>query len=206
MAAETWPEMPPQQAARVNYVIKFLQTGDRKKARATAGIRSTKTHNNIIQMLQRHGSLAEAAHHREPTKFTEEVFLAAKEYLIDNNDTPLTSKDVVAHLLEEGLVQPPTNEHNFLAAFSSWVVAQGCHLQVGARSLVFSITERDAEKRLLWVRVLRQQLKKQFKLEDMIFVDETQFEEGPHPKGRTVSWAPTSRTATHSHTEVMQAA
>jgi mRNA-degrading endonuclease YafQ of YafQ-DinJ toxin-antitoxin module len=206
MAAEGWPEMPAQQAARVNYVIKFLQTGSRKDARKDSGIKSTKTHNSIIQMLQRHGSLAEAGHHREPTKFTEEVFLAAKEYLIDNNDTPLTAKDVVAHLLEEGLLQPPTNEHNFLAAFGSWVAAQDCHLQVGARSLVFQITEGDAAKRLLWVQQLRRQLRKEFKLEDMIFVDETQFEEGPHPKGRTVPWAPPSRTATHSHTEVMQAA
>jgi hypothetical protein len=198
--------MPAQQAARVNYVLRFMETGSKEEARAFSGISSPKTHNSIIKMLRERGSLGEAGHKRQHTKFTDEVLLAAKEYLIDNNDTPLTTKDVMAHLLEGGWLEPPTNEHNFLAAFASWVADQGCHLHVGDRSVIFNVTEVDAQKRLQWVKELRRQLGKEFQLEDMIFVDETQFEEGPHPKGRAFPQAPLSITATHSHTQAMEAA
>jgi hypothetical protein len=178
-----WPEMSNQQRKRTRYVASFLETGDRAQALLVSGFKSLGTHARIVDMLRRKGSLAESSHQREPIKFTPEVMVAAKDYLVDNQDTPLSTADVVAHLEGECYLEPPTDNHRFLAAFASWVAEQGWSLQVGSRGLIFNITEEAAEERLDWVRYYRPMLGEQYKLEDIIIVDETSFEEGPHPKG-----------------------
>jgi len=125
MADSRWPKMPEQQKKRTRYVINYLETGSHEKALEASGIRSPKTHASIIRMLKRNGTLEESAHEREPCKFTPDVMEAAKNYLIEEQDTPKSTAEVVAYLEGVGHLEPPTNNHNFLAAFSSWVVEQG---------------------------------------------------------------------------------
>ena len=49
--------------------------------------------------------------------------------------------------------------------------------------MIFQITEEGAQERLDWVQHYRPRLGKEYRLEDIMIVDETTFEEGPHPKG-----------------------
>lgn len=192
--------MSEQQRKRTRYVACFLETGSRAQALLASGFKDSGTHQRIVKMMKTKGSLAESAHQREPIKFTPEVMVAAKDYLVDNQDTPLSTAELVAHLEGEHYLDPPTSDHRFLAAFASWVAEQGWTLQVGTRGLIFAITEEGAEKRLDWVRYYRPMLGEQYKLEDIIIVDETTFEEGPHPKGK-LEQAPPSAVTHHRHSK-----
>lgn len=177
-------KMPRQQKKRILYVTTFLETGDRAKAMKVSHIKDPRTHDRIVEMLKASGSLAESSHARGREKFTDDVMAAAKEYLVDNQGIPLSTVDVVAYLEGLCLLEPPTNNHNFLAAFTAWVEAKGWSLHINSRQQIFKITGRGAQERLEWVQYYRPQLGEQFHLEDMIIVDETTFEEGPHPKGK----------------------
>lgn len=176
--------MSRQERKRLRYVIGYMKTGDRTMAMTASSIKDSRTHNSIVAMLEQRGTLAEAAHVREREKFKGDVMVAAKDYLVENQDTPLSTVDVVAYLEGMGYLEPPTNNHNFLGAFTSWVVEQGWSLHINSRQQIFRITEEGAEERLEWVQYYRPQLGQQVQLEDIIIVDETMFEEGPHPKGK----------------------
>lgn len=184
MDTSGWPNMPIQQMKRTAYVISYLETGDRKTARDVSGIHDSRTHDKIVKKLKKLGSLVESPHAREREKFTDDVMLAAQEYLVGEQDIPLSTADVVAYLEGQKKLVPPTNKHNFLAAFSEWVLAQGWSLHVNSRERIFKITEKAAQERLEWVQYYSSKLGQEFQRRDMIIVDETTFEEGPHPKGK----------------------
>jgi hypothetical protein len=184
MDTSGWPKMPDQQRKRTAYVISYLETGDRKTARTVSGIKDNRTHNQIVDKLKKTGSLAESAHARQREKFTDDVMQAAQEYLVGEQDIPLSTADVVAYLEGQKILKSHTNKHNLLAAFTEWVVAQGLSLHVNSREHIFRITEKGAQERLEWVQYYNSKLGEEFQLRDMIIVDETTFEEGPHPKGK----------------------
>lgn len=179
-----WGDMPRQQQKRTLYLLTYLETGSKKRAEAVAGYGSKNTLKRLCKMLRDRGNLAEAEHVREPVKFTDDVFHEAKDYLVDNHARPISTTEVIAYLEHRRLLHSPTNTHNFLGHFAAWVAEQGWTLSVSCRGMIFQITEERAYQRLEWVRAIRPQLGRDFQLGDIIIVDETTFEEGPHPKGK----------------------
>jgi hypothetical protein len=108
----------------------------------------------------------------------------AQKHLVDNADRALTTEDLVRELEQGGHLTAPTDCHNFLVRFKEYLAAHDLTLQVGATSTIFRITEDSALERLSVSGNLLQLLTTGAQLQDFVFVDETTFEESPHPKGR----------------------
>jgi hypothetical protein len=178
MVTTKWGPMPQQQAGRIQYVIRFL-----KKHAQRAGPQS-QYHRRLIAHLMKCGSFAEAPHHRAPDKFTDAVMAKAQETLLGKADGTFATPDLVAALENKGVLQPPTNHHNFLSHFKVYLSAQDLTLTVGDTSTIFRITERTAKERLDWAKHMCILMKNPGMLQRIVFADETTWEESPHPKGR----------------------
>jgi hypothetical protein len=178
-----WLDMAKQQRDRLLFTIRMLEIA----GPCVANESLQHSHNylpRLIEHLKTYGTFAEAAHHKAPTKFTDAVMAAAQQQLLDSADSALTTADLVHALEQAGLLTAPTDSHNFLVRFKEHVAAQGLTLQVGATSTIFRITEESALERSSVARTLLQLAPTDARLQDFIFVDETTFEESPHPKGR----------------------
>lgn len=178
-----WPDMAKQQRDRVLFTIAVLELASPYVAAESL----EHSHNylpRLIEHLKTYGTFAEAPHHKPPTKFTDGVMAAAQQLLVDSADSALTTTDLVHALEQAGCLAAPTDNHNFLVRFREYVAAQGLTLQVGDTSTIFRITEESALERYSVSAKLLQLVPTDAALQDFIFVDETHFEESPHPKGR----------------------
>lgn len=178
-----WPPMPAQERDRVAYMIHVLR-GGAPAAVATALGHSHNYPPRVLKHLEQHGTFAEVQHHRAPVKFTSDVMAAAQQKLLDRADEPLTTGDLVQLLEHDGMLTPPTDHHNFLVHFKEHLAGQDLTLQVGATDMIFRITEESAAERCSVCDTLLKLAPTDAALEQFIFVDETTFEESPHPKGK----------------------
>jgi hypothetical protein len=182
MDPSKWPEWAKQTKQRLLYIIQFLKTGSRVRAAKAAGYRSHNDHRRVVDHLEKWGRLTEAPHNRPPAKFTNAVMEEAKEQLLAC-DHDLTAEKLVGLLQQQGVLQAPTNCHNFLQHFEGYLGQQGLTLSKGDTSSIFRITEKTAEERFSFCHRNHPLLATTYKLENMVVCDETTFEESPHPKG-----------------------
>ena len=189
--------MPKQKKQRLVFIAEYLLTGDDRAAAKKAELSSRHARVRIAEHIQKYGTLDEAPHARESTKFTPQVFQAALDYLLAKADAPPCTPEVIAHLEQQQLLQSPTDNHNFIIHWKAWLADQGLSLRVAARNKIFDISEENKQQRLTWVRQRRAELGAEYELEDIIFVDETTFEEGPHPKGDCSVLLPYSQFKQH---------
>jgi hypothetical protein len=178
-----WGDKAQQEKDRVLYTIRVLEGATPSAAAASLG-HSHNYNARLVEHLKKHGTFAEAEHHKAPTKFTPEVMAAAQQLLLDSADRALTTADLVHELEQAGLLTAPTDNHNFLVRFQEHLAAQELALQVGATSTIFKITEESALERYSVSGKLLQLAPTDVALQHFIFEDETTFEESPHPKGR----------------------
>lgn len=175
--------MPEQEAKRLKFTLGYLATGSDAAAAEFSGLSPQHTRARLVDHLAKHGSFSEAPHPRESPKFTPQVLEEAKHYMVDAGDVRYTCGDVIAHLVEDGLLDLPVNHTNFLRRFGEYLAGQGYTLVVNSRSMIFEITPEAARQRAATAQQFLQELGSDYQLEDIIFEDETTFEEGPHPKG-----------------------
>jgi hypothetical protein len=178
-----WPDLTHQEKDRVIHMILVLEGTPPATAAATLG-HSHNYSTRLAEHLKKYGTLAEAEHHKAPTKFTDEVMAAAQQHLLDSADRAYTTKQLVRELEEAGWLAAPTDAHNFLVRFKQYLADKDLTLQVGATSTIFRITEESAAERYSMSGKLLQLAPTDAALQDFIFTDETHFEESPHPKGR----------------------
>jgi hypothetical protein len=167
---------------RTKYVAAILQGHTTDAAKEIAGARGNSYHTNTLNHLLKYGTLAEAAHHRAATKFTDDVLAKAMEELIDNEDKPMNESEFVAFLHEKQILQPPTDNRRFIDALKAYVEEQGCTLITRDTTTTFAIKEQTAEERVAVSHKILQMMDNTVPLRDWIFVDETVIEESPHPK------------------------
>lgn len=178
-----WGDKPQQEIDRVLYAICVL--GGTPPSAAAASLGHTHHYGpRLVEHLKKYGTFAEAEHNRAPSKFTPEVMAAAKQQLLDMADTELTTEDLVRELEQRGWLTAPTNCHNFLVRFKEYLAAHDLTLQVGSTSMIFRITEESASEREKVARKLLELVPNDAALQNIVFEDETTFEESPHPKGR----------------------
>jgi hypothetical protein len=182
MDTSSWGKMPREQMKRTKYVAAILQGHKRRAAKKIAGVRGNSYHTNLLNHLLQHGTLAEAAHHRAASKYTDDVLAKAMEELIDNEDKPMNESEFVAFLHEKQILQPPTDDRRFIDALKAYVQDQGCTLITRDTTTTFAIKEKTAEERVTVSHKILEMLKNTVPLKDWIFVDETVIEESPHPK------------------------
>jgi len=183
MDTSLWQDKPQQEIDRLLFAIRVLEEAAPYIASTSLG----HSHNylpRLIEHLKKYGALAEAEHHRAPTKLTDEMMATAQQHLVDSADSALTTADLVHALEQAGQLTAPTDNHNFLVHFKEYLAAQDLTLQVGEASTIFRITEESALERSSMAQTLLEMAPTDAALHDFIFVDETTFEESPHPKGR----------------------
>jgi hypothetical protein len=179
-----WPCMTKHEADRVIYTALVLKGTPLADAAVALG----HSHNyctRLAEHLEKYGTFAEAPHHKAPTKFTNAVMAAALQHLVDSAESAFTTADLVHDLEQAGWLAAPTDNHNFLVRFKEYVAAQGLTLMVGDTSTIFRITEESALERYNVAQTLLQLASTDAELQQFVFVDETTFEESPHPKGRS---------------------
>lgn len=178
-----WPRMPEQEQQRKLFVLKYLQTGDNAEAASYSGLSPHHTRKRIAKHLKKTGTLSEAPHTRASPKYTEDVMKAALDYFKEDPDRHFPTHQLVSYLVREGILEEPVDEQNFRHRFDDWLRAQGMTLRVGCRTLVFDITPAKAADRLEFVQDHLSLVDTPEKLQNIIIVDETIYEEGTHPKG-----------------------
>ena len=183
MDTSLWPPMTGQHRRRLLYIIKYLDTGDAKAAAKFSGLREQHVRERLAQHLEKYGTLEEAPHPSPPSKFTQFVLEAATAYVVENEDMPIGTTEVVRYLEGANYLEPPTNNHNFLKHWKEWLAEQGLTLTVGTSAMIFKIEPENMQKRREWAQQMSREFGSLVKLEDVIFEDETTFEESPHPKG-----------------------
>lgn len=177
MGTSKWGPMPQQQKKRIKYTISFL------KEHAPRTRHQLQYHKRLIAHLTENGSFAEAPHHRAPDKFTDAVMAKAQETLLSKAEGTFTTATLVAALQSSGVLQPPTDEHNFLKHFKIYLSSQDLTLTVGDTSTIFRITEKTSGERLTWAKNVCELMEDPDVLQQIVFADETIWEESPHPKG-----------------------
>lgn len=184
MDTSQWPQMPEQQRKRTVFVQKYLETGgSESEAAKVSGLSRRHTRQRIADHIRDYGTLAEAPHPQQPSKYTESVMHAALGYF-KKCGPRFATPDLVTNLIEDGILQEPVNQQNFRQHFKEWLDSQGMTLVVGCKKMIFEITPAAAKKRLRFVEQHSALVDTQEKLGEMMIVDETTFEEGPHPKGK----------------------
>ena len=179
-----WPRMTHQEADRIIYTALVLKGTSLADAAITLG----HSHNygtRLAKHLLKYGTFAEAPHHKAPTKFTDEVMAAALQHLVDSAESAYTTTELVRELEQAGRLAAPTDNHNFLVRFKEYVARQDLTLMVGDTSTIFRITEESALERCNVAQALLELAPTGAELQQFVFVDETTFEESPHPKGRS---------------------
>jgi hypothetical protein len=184
MDIKHWPQMSGQQRKRTLFVIKYLETGSDSAAAKSSGLSCRHTRQRIAEHLKEHGTLAEAPHPRQSPKYTESVMKAALGYFKDKSGDHFTTPELVSYLIEDGILEEPVDEQNFRQHFEEWLHTQGMTLAVGCKKLIFEIVPAGAAERLKFVQEHSALVATPERLKEMIIVDETTFEEGPHPKGK----------------------
>jgi hypothetical protein len=175
--------MPEQERKRKLFVLRYLATGDNAEAASYSGLTPQHTRKRIAKHLEDYGTLSEAPHTRTSPKFTEDVMKAALDYYKEDPDRKFPTHQLVSYLVREGLLEEPVDEQNFRHWFEEWLRPQGMTLRVGCRKLIFDITPAKAAERLKFVQDHLSLVDTPEKLQDIIIVDETIYEEGTHPKG-----------------------
>lgn len=175
--------MTGQHRRRLLYIISYLKNGDAKAAAKDSGLKGQHARERLAKHLETYGTLEESPHPSPPTKFTPIVLEAATDYVVENDDRPIGTTEIVRYLEGAHYLEPPTNNHNFLQHWREWLAEQGLTLTVGTSAMIFKIDPENMKKRMKWAQQMSRELGSVLKLEDMIFEDETSFEESPHPKG-----------------------
>jgi hypothetical protein len=190
MDTTKWPAMSDQERKRTLFVMKYLETGSDRDAAKFSGLGVRHTRQRLAEHMKQYGTLAEAPHPTISPKYTEDVMKAALVYFKDNPEDHFATPPLVSYLIREGILQEPVDQQNFRQHFEEWLHTQGLTLRVGCKKMIFEILPEGAAARLKFVREHLPLVDTAEKLKEIIIVDETTYEEGPHPKGKAICWGP----------------
>lgn len=184
------PTVPPNMAnpsshnyeeKLVQYVIAYLTTADEQAAQRASGLGAT-AREICIKRLKAHGTLAAMPSTGHPLKYTPEVCQLAIQILEEHDGEQLTLTRLLELLVDAGVVQPPTDRDNFSRHLRAYVHTQGRYIDTTSIHTIFLLARTDCMPRVDF-STAAQELLKDRQLEDIVFVDETTWEEAPHPKG-----------------------
>lgn len=131
------------------------------------------------------GHLGGAERTGRPRKFTPAVLDRALCLLIEDPHALMTGKQLLERVKEEGHVDRSACVSTFLRRLKEHVGSQGHRLITNSTKTIFYITPKDAKEREQFSAAMMKELE-QVDLSTLIFIDETQLEESPHPKGKMV--------------------
>src|SRR5512147_3115208 len=98
-----WPDLPAQEKDRVIFATVVLN-GTPPAAAAQQLGHSHNYPQRVAEHLAKYGTFAEATHHKERTKFTDEVLEGALQHLLNNAESAFTTADLVRDLQQASML------------------------------------------------------------------------------------------------------
>ena len=166
---------------RAIFVLIFLQTGSESKARRESGL-SEKALGRIIASLAEHGDIREGQRPGRPLIYTKQVMEAAYTALVEWEEGYPTGPDLMQKLVDKGALDRCVNDDLLLYHLKRHVNKMGHILIVNSTKTVFFLTAPDVMGRVRFANMMIAKLHGQGP-DCFVFVDETTYEESPHPKG-----------------------
>lgn len=165
----------------VKWLLIFLDTSSASKAGRQTGL-GAKAKGIVKRRLQSTGTLGARPSTGRPVKYTAEVCQLSIQLLEEHSTWLLTLQELLQLLVDMGAVETPVNRDTFSRHLREHVHSQGRYINTTSQRTIFLLAASDYPARLEFAASMLELLKT-IKLEDIIFVEETTWEEGPHPKG-----------------------
>ncbi len=135
---------------RSQYLLELLRSVDDRAIRRKLGIKDKKFKKRLMTNLEKYCSIADAPRSGRPRSYTPTTYEAAKEVLLELEDTVCSSQELVK-VLQDRSILPPTAKHgSFMRGFKSYLSGTGLTLAYGQRKLTFALSTRHVAARLAW--------------------------------------------------------
>lgn len=164
------------------YVTHILSTADDRKALRATGL-SASAREISIRRLTENGTLAARPSTGRHPKYTDAVCERALEILEEHDGEQLTLTHLLQLLEAANVVETPTDRSNFSTHLRDYVHAHGRYINTTCDHTIFMLARTDHKPRVDFCTAALELLGTR-SLEDVVFIDETAWEEAPHPKGR----------------------
>jgi hypothetical protein len=137
----------------------------------------------LIEHLQAYGSLDDPPRKVLPRLYTDEVFEQALD-LLGHHTEDITQVQLVKELQFRGVL--PAGKHDakyFFALLKAYCKEHGLEARAGVTRADSFLQEKDFDKRLTYVKVLKKHMEdKGYTESDLVFMDETSVNPSNHPK------------------------
>lgn len=172
----------PAKRQRVAYVIAAIKSLTNASEPKGCGVGGKKFRERLVQELEATGSLDNRPGQGAHPRYTEEHFFHAATALLDGSAYFWSTKELVFHLIEEGLIPADTCPSAFWRTFKLYMASCGMWAVYGARRLTFALTDLDCQERLCWAH-LNLQVFVSSSMDKFTFEDELVIDYGGKPKG-----------------------
>jgi len=170
------------QKRRADLFVLLLQGHSLLAAKKQLKIKNTSYVRSLISHLKDTADLADAPRSGRPEKYGEDLMWQAKEFLLGLEDAAFCCKDVVAAMVDYGVLPEDTSWASFWPKFVMYLGSHGLSLVWGIQRLTFAMTKKHATARLRWCQQY-QHVFTDRTMRHYVFVDEISLEYGGHPKG-----------------------
>lgn len=153
-----------------------------QNARISAGMVSKQAPARLVQLMLETGGLADRPRSGRPTEYPDDLMEIAVEALVEREEEYLNERQFRAIMIREGILKGNSDLANFIQHLKDFVCRQGHRLITCSTGTQFFLRKSDVQERLSYCES-HVSFFTEKQLEMTVFIDETDYEESPHPKG-----------------------
>lgn len=167
---------------RVSFLLCLLQQYNVRAVAESLGIKDSRFITRLMEDLRLHASIAEAPRKGRPVLYTDVLLQQAQEYMLEGVDAAWSKADIVAGMIEAGILAEDTSVDSFWERFTDYMRQHGTPIVYGCQLMTFAMSLEHISKRLAWCHRHKDLLTEQ-RIGDYWFMDEVAIEESGLPKG-----------------------
>lgn len=172
---------------RAVYLAARERGSSKKQARTRAGLGASAP-SRIKKLLEETGGIRDRPRSGGPTRYTPDLLEQCYNELLrldTEEHKKVNMNQFFQHLVSLGLVNDTRYHTYFYKKIVKWGRDNGKNIQLQSTKTQFKIRSEDRPKRVLFAQGMKELLEANPSM-DVIFIDETAIEFGPHPKaGKT---------------------
>lgn len=153
-----------------------------QEAAESMGITDHRFITRLQEDLRQHASIAEAPRSGRPVLYTDILLQQAQELMLEGVDAAWSKADIVAAMIEEGILAEGTKVESFWERFAQYMRQQGTPVVYGCQLLTFAMSLDHIRLRLKWCHRHKTVLTSE-RIGGYWFMDEVAIEESGLPKG-----------------------
>jgi transposase len=165
---------------RYRFLCHMLEGDTRQEAAAKTGL-SMKAATEVCQRFVETGSWLDRRMQQPARKWTLDVMQAAMDIL--KKEVNLTPSTLFQAMVDKGVLASTDSQRGFINALHKFVKSMGLKMDTQSTKSLHFISQKDKEIRYQYCKDMTKVLEDGH-LEQLIFSDETTYEESPHPKGK----------------------